>query len=371
MKTFNSGSYKQQFKYKSFSPSFLPKNLIIEDPALNLLVAEASRHLGELNALSQMVPNVDLFIHMHVMKEATQSSRIEGTQTGFDEALMEEEQILPEKRDDWREIQNYTLAMNHAIARLNELPLSMRLVKETHKTLMTAARGESKLPGEVRSSQNWIGGSSLTDAFFIPPHKDELSNLLSNLEDFWHDENIVLAPLIKAALSHYQFETIHPFLDGNGRIGRLLITLYLLDKKILKYPVLYLSDFFERNKGSYYDSLTVVRSSHDIGQWLRFFMTGVIETSQKGKTTFEKILSLKAKTDQEGTRLGKKSPELFQYLYRHPVTNVNSVASNLNMSIPGANNLIERFTNEKYLVEWTGHKRNRSFTFEPYLKIFV
>jgi Fic family protein len=370
MKSFKAGTYKQQFQYQSFSPTKLPRQFIIDEPSLAYLITEAGRHLGELNAFSTLIPNIDLFIHMHVAKEATQSSRIEGTQTEFDEALMNEAQISPEKRDDWREVQNYTRAMNHAIERLRDLPLSMRLMRETHAILLAGTRGEHKLPGEVRTSQNWIGGSSLKDAFFIPPHHDELPELLSDLELFWHDENILLHALVKTALSHYQFETIHPFPDGNGRIGRLLITLLLMDAKILNHPVLYLSDFFERNKGSYYNSLTVVRASHDISQWLRFFMTGVIETSTKAKGTFTKIMALKQETDQRGSSIGKKAPDLFATLYRHPIISVAEVAEALGMSGPGANSLVERMVKEGYLVEWTGNKRNRSFAFDSYLKIF-
>ncbi len=370
MKSYRAGFLRQQYQYKSFTPTLLPRQLVLDDPELLYLVTEASRHLGELNAYSLMIPNINLYIHMHVAKEATQSSRIEGTQTNFDEALLEEAHISPEKRDDWKEVQNYTHAMNYAIARLEELPLSMRLLKETHRLLMDGARGEKKLPGETRQSQNWIGGSSLKDAFFIPPHHEEVPELLADLEKFWHDEGILIPPLVKTALSHYQFETIHPFLDGNGRIGRLLITLSLIDKRILHHPVLYLSDFFERNKGAYYDSLTVVRSSHDIGQWLRFFMMGVIETSKKGHQTFVQILDLKRQTDLVAPKLGKKAPLFFEYLYRHPIVSVNDVAQRLEMSVPGANSLVERFVQAGYLEEWTGNKRNRSFSFKNYLRIF-
>ncbi len=371
---FSAGQWVRRYQYKSFEPVPVNHEWSWEDASINALLEQANRALGELNAFSLIVPDIDLFIEMHVVKEAQTSSRIEGTQTGIDEALMPEEDIRPEKRDDWREVRNYIDAVNVAVSELNSLPLSNRLLRQTHEILMRGVRGEHKQPGEFRSSQNWIGGSSLADAAFIPPHPDGVPELMGDLEKFWHNEAVTVPHLVRIAISHYQFETIHPFCDGNGRIGRLLIPLYLISHGLLAKPSLYLSDFFERNRASYYDALTRVRVSNDLIHWVRFFLAGVAETAAKGRDVFRQILALRTEFESAVLGLGKRAGNAraaLHLLYRRPIVSAGELAKGIQVSHPTANALIRDLVKIGVLKEITGLQKGRVYSFEAYLRLFL
>lgn len=374
IKDFKAGSYKKQYQYKSFMPSLVNIDWQLSDGGLINLLSEADIRLGELNAFSQLVPDIDFFIKMHVSKEATTSSRIEGTQTNIAEALQKAEYIEPEKRDDWEEVQNYIKAINAAIQALETLPLSNRLLKNAHLTLLQGVRGKERQPGEFRYTQNWIGGASLSDAVFIPPHQDDLPELLTDFEKFLNDNIHPLPHLIKIGIAHYQFETIHPFADGNGRIGRLLITLYLVSKGLLVKPTLYLSAFFEKNKSLYYDNLTRVRTHNDLTQWLKFFLEGIKQTAQNSIETFKAIIALRQEVEHRDIlTLGKKiklAQNLLHFLYSNPVTDSQEISKHLSINPSTALRLIEDFIRMGILKEITGYKRNRVFVFEKYLQLF-
>jgi len=374
IKDFIAGTYKPGYHYQYFQPDKINHPFFWADADLNELLEKASYNLGALNSFSRFVPDTNMYIIMHIFKEAVVSSRIEGTRTNIEEALFSENEITFENRNDWVEVNNYVKAMNYAIDELRNLPLSNRLLKETHKLLLQSVRGEHRCPGEFRNSQNWIGGATLKDAVFIPPAHDEVPELMSDLEKFLHNQDIKVPDLIRIAIAHYQFETIHPFLDGNGRIGRLLITLYLVSKQILEKPLLYLSEFFEKNKGLYYDNLTFTRTKNDLRQWLKFFLVAVIETAEQAMVNLKKIVDLKHSIeDNKLPNLGKRlvsGKTLFNALFSKPVVYIKDITTITGLSLKAANDLAAWFEANGILKETTGLQRNRIFTFDEYIRLF-
>lgn len=371
MRKFEAGKYISQGSYKAFEPTPIHHEWNIDMEIVTLL-SQADRHLGRLDMYSEYV-NIDLFIRMHIAKEATQSTKIEGTQTNMEDAFLEQSEISEAKKNDWVEVQNYIKGMNVAVDLLHSLPFSSRLIKEAHRVLLQGVRGEHKLPGEYRRSQNWIGGATLNDAVFIPPAFTSLPELMSDMEKFANDEELNVPDLIKIAIIHYQFETIHPFLDGNGRVGRLLITLYLVSKGILKRPILYLSDFFERNKTLYYDNLMNVRIKNDINQWIKFFLAGIIETAKNGIKTFDGILQLQKELDCKINSMGSRgidAKKVIDYMYGQPIINVDRVQDLIDKKSATAYRLLDLLEEKKIIVEITGSQRNKLFVFDEYLKLF-
>ncbi len=373
MKSFISGRYIRQGSYRSFQPENICRPWQMDDMELLSLLSQADRQLGRLDMYSEYVPNIDLFISMHVVKEATQSSKIEGTKTNIEEALFDREDVSEEKRDDWQEVRNYIAALNEAIDLLDELPFSSRLIKNTHKVLLSGVRGRHKLPGEFRTSQNWIGGAGISDATFVPPVHTTIHEYMSDLEQFAHSQEFYFPELLKIALIHYQFETIHPFLDGNGRVGRLMITLYLVEKNILKRPILYLSDFFEKNRTLYYDNLMRVREKSDITQWFKFFLVGIVETAKNSIVTFDRILKLQQEVETKLQRLGSRSANataLMRQLYQHPITDAQKVREITELSLPTVYKLLDELENMGIIEEVTGGKRGKIYLFEEYVALF-
>jgi Fic family protein len=373
MKKFKAGNTVNQGTYKSFIAEEINREWTLDDMEVIELLSQADRQLGRLDMYSEHTPNIDLFISMHVLKEATKSSKIEGTKTNIEEALQDREEIADEQRDDWEEVQNYINALNSAIKSLDELPISSRLIKMAHKALLKGVRGKHKVPGQFRTSQNWIGGATISDATFIPPPHQDVARLMADLENFSHNTEIKLPHLLKIAVLHYQFETIHPFLDGNGRVGRLLITLYLVEKEILKKPILYLSDFLERNRQLYYDNLMKVRLTNDIKQWFKFFLVGIIETAKGSIETFDNIMKLQKEVDDKIQRFGSRAHNarvIIHQLYLRPLINVQKVASLTKLSLPSAYKLVSDLEEFGILKEITGAKRGKNYLFDDYIKLF-
>ncbi|AFV02845.1 MULTISPECIES: Fic family protein [unclassified Dehalobacter] len=361
----------QSSGYSAYIPNPLPPNHPIEyNTELINLLSSADRKLGRLDGITQTLPNPDLFVAMYVKKEAVLSSQIEGTQASLIDVLDEEDNI--EKEKSVEEVVNYIASMNYGLERLHSLPICLRLITEIHEILLKNVRGSERNPGEFRCSQNWIGpaGCSLSTATFIPPTPEAMIDSMNNLEIFIHEKDEI-PPLIKIGLIHAQFETIHPFLDGNGRMGRLLITFWLCQQKILGKPLLYLSYYFKRNRIEYYDRLMDIRLKGDWENWLVFFLKGIAEVSDEAIDTAKKILSLKEKYTYLINRTIKNASngiKLLDKLFEHPMITISKVADLLDTSYPTANNLVNQFC-RLGILDNPSQQRNKKFNFREYIDI--
>lgn len=372
------GRYMRQHTgYRAFIPERLPPDPPVRiDGELQVLLSQADRALGRLDGSIQTLPHPDLFAYMYVRKEAVLSSQIEGTQSSLHDVLAAEAKILaPDRPQDVDEVVNYVRAMNYGLARLPELPVSVRLIREIHAELLKGVRGSHLTPGDIRTSQNWIGpgGCSLNEATFVPPPPSEVAEHLSELEKFLHSET-PLPLLVKIGLAHVQFETIHPFLDGNGRVGRLLITFLLCEKRVLLKPVLYLSYYFKQYRRQYYERLQAVRDAGAWEDWLLFFLRGVVEVSEQATETARRILDLREQHRMTITeKLGRAAANgyrVLEHLYQHPIVSVNEVQELTGTTYPAANDLVTKFVKSGILTEITGQARNRRFKYQSYIDLF-
>lgn len=363
---------KMQSGYECFVPHDLKHLKLNIDLELQSLINKANLLLGKLDGMATTLPDIDLFVSMYVQKEAIISSQIEGTQASLIDVLQKDRKN--EKIKETAEIVNYIKATNYAFSRLKELPLSTRLIKETHSILLSGVRGNEKQPGEFRKSQNWIGyaGCTLNTATFVPPVPDEMENALSDLEKYIHEDDLA-SNLVKIALIHYQFETIHPFLDGNGRIGRLLIVLFLKEKGLIEYPVLYLSYFFKKNRTRYYELLNNVRTKSEFEEWVWFFTKGICEVSENAISSIQKIIKLK-KTDIEKIKKVAKGNIsnlllIYDYLLKHPIVDAKDIYNFTNLSKPTVNNLLETLTDLSILELVEDKKRYKQYMYKQYVDI--
>lgn len=356
--------------YKSYRPKKLPPEPPVSyDSEMIELLSRADRMLGRLDGVTETLPDPELFVAMYVQKEAVLSSQIEGTQASLIDVF--DSELSKEKREDIGDIVNYVGAMNYGLERLKEFPLSLRLIREIHQVLLSSGRGSKRNPGEFRTSQNWIGapGCSLNEATFVPPSVPDMKDAIGDLELFLHGED-TMPPLVKIALIHAQFETIHPFLDGNGRMGRLLITFWLCQQKILSQPLLYLSYYFKKNRINYYDRLMIVRNTGDWEQWIKFFLKGISETSEEAISTAKEILMLKKVCEDIIVKSNNNYRQFLDFLFRNPIIDKQEAAKKLNVSQPTANRIVDQFCDLGILVDQKPEsKRYKKYAFTKYLAI--
>lgn len=358
--------------YEAYIPKPLPPSPPLDMSRLYPLLDKAATAMGRLDGMSMVLPDAYLFLYMYIRKEAVLSSQIEGTQSSFSDLLLYENEEAPGAPiDDVTEVSCYVAAMNHGLERLKNFPLSLRLIREIHKILMHNARGGNKLPGEFRSSQNWIGGTRPGNARFVPPPPEDLMETLDNFEKFLHDSNVKMPALIKAALTHVQFETIHPFLDGNGRLGRLLITFILCHEGVLNQPLLYLSLYFKTNRQQYYDHLQSVRKTGDWESWVEFFLTGVIETAEQATETAKNILKLFDDDRDSITACGNSAAVLtvHNYLQNQPISSTTKIRDKCELSLPTVLRSLRTLEAIGIVREITGKERNKIFVYDHYINI--
>lgn len=370
------GTYKNNLSgdmaYKSFLPAVLPPNPPIElTPEIVNILIKANKQLALLDGIATRIPNMDLFISMYVRKEALLSSQIEGTQATLEDVLapyLEENTNRPVG-----DVVNYIKATDFAINRLKELPLCNRLIKESHQVLLQGVRGQNKSPGKFRHSQNWIGatGCNLQNARFVPPSVEDMKQAMSDLEKYINEDD-ELDILIRTGLIHYQFETIHPFLDGNGRIGRLLITLFLLEKKVLSTPALYISYFLKKNRIEYYDRMSEVRSKGNYEQWIKFFLKAVLESAKDAIETIDKLVVLHDKNCAAIEQLGRRAKNairVFEYLEANPIIEIQKTCKELSIAFNTMSSIVKDLTNIGILEQTSTQSRNRTFAYKEYLEI--
>jgi len=360
--------------YNSYVPKPLPPVPAIEMEKLYPLLDRANVALGRLDGLSTILPDSSLFLYMYIRKEAVLSSQIEGTQSSLSDLLLyENNEVAGVPNQDVVEVSNYVAAMEHGLKRIQGgFPLSLRLIREMHEVLLSKGRGSVKQPGEFRRSQNWIGGTRPGNAKFVPAPPERVMDLLGSMEKFLHDETVTLPTLVKAALAHHQFETIHPFLDGNGRLGRLLITFILCVEGILSEPMLYLSLYFKTHRQAYYDHLQLVRETGDWEEWIQFFLKGVIETANQAIETAQKILKLLTEDRKNIETIGKPSAStliVHSYLQKHPITDAKKAVEHCKVTLPTANKSLRHLADLGIVREVTGKNRNKVYAYQKYLDI--
>ena len=375
LEKFQAGGYAKQNDYSTFVPAPVDIPWEWRDTSLNMLLEKASSEIGGLNAFAELVPNIDIYIKMHIRTEANKSSKIEGTKTSIEEDLMRIEDIAPEKRDDYIEVHNYINALQHGINRIttDDFPLCLRLIREMHEVLMQGVRGEHKAPGEFRRSQNWIGGTMPSTAMYVPPSVPDMNIALSDFEKFLNNDANNIPHLIKAAIAHYQFETIHPFLDGNGRVGRLIIPLYLLNKGVITKPCFYISDYFERNRELYYAALDKPRKENDLGHWIKFFLTAAIDTAKSAKVKFSNAVKVVSELNERANSVKGRIENVRAILnafYLEPMLGMKEICEKTGLPQRTVSDIVNDMQKNNILTETTGFSRNKVFMLKSYVDAF-